>query len=316
VCSSDLAEELAAGCSGIASACEASELATTAVRVLGSKDKCRDLLVQLTQKLGFAGLALPNSHTETATLKAVQSPEGFIINGVIDLALNAQIADWLVLEAEIVPENENNLSQEKLAGKWAAFCLPTKYPGVAICKRRALLGRKAADISQVELCDVKITDEFRLTNQDDRLPLDVLLAHHNNPIIAAGCVGVARAALDSAVKYAKVRRTFGKAIAEHQAIAFMVADMARAVEAARVLTLNAAKAADSGFKCLELTLACKPFAQEIVMQVTENAVQIFGGYGYTKDFGVEKLMRDAKVCQLFYGTSLANKIELGRRLLA
>ena len=149
----------------------------------------------------------------------------------------------------------------------------------------------------------------------DRRSFADLVSCHNAPVIAAGCIGVARAALAHAIAYAKERRAFGKPIAEHQGVAFMIADMARIIEAGRLMVWKAAGACDSGSKNPALAEAAKAYAKEAVMSVTTDAVQIFGGYGYSREYPVEKLMRDAKVYQLFSGTDETTKGKLGRALL-
>lgn len=311
-----IAEELAFGCSGIASFAEASELACLPVILAGTAKQAETLLAPLTTKPGFAGIALSDFEESGMTLNAVQTAEGYLVTGTIETAINADIAEWVLIQAQM----QNQVKETKRAGKseddWALFCLPTSLPGVQIRRLPPPLGRRAGTLSSVSVDKVLLTDEHRLHWQGGKRDFLKTFKQYNYPIIAAGCVGLARSALKHAIEYAKQRRAFGKAIAEHQAVAFMLADMGRAIESARLMTVRAGKAADSAKDSAALASAAKACAQDMAMSVTTDAVQIFGGYGYTKEYPVEKLMRDAKVYQIFFGGSEGIKGELGRTLMA
>ncbi len=194
--------------------------------------------------------------------------------------------------------------------------LPSDVPGVEILPTKSLLGKRAADIASIHCHEVKLASQYSLSVPGSMSAFENKLAMHNFPIIAAGCIGIGQAALNKAVAYAKERSTFGKPIAQHQAVSFMLADMARMIEVAKILTFKAALACDRNLDEPALYFSAKAYAQDMVMSVTTDAVQILGAYGYTKEYAVEKLMRDAKMAQLFYGSSEAIKVKVGEALLA
>lgn len=307
-----IAEELAFGCSGISSAIEASELAITPLLVFGTPDQQARLLPPLLAKPSFAGLQALEWRSEQSGITAMPCQDGFLLNGTMHGIVNASCADWLFVEATMARSDETIGDQ----GELAYFCLPADVSGIELVDCPVLVGRKAADLASVTCHSVKITSNLRLSIKGGRKLLSEVLSRYNFPIIAATCVGVAQAALESACAYAKGRQAFGKAIAEHQAVSFMLADMVRAVEVARILAFTAAAASDSNYFCPSICLSAKSYAQEVVMKVTTSAVQVLGGYGYTSEYAVSKLMRDAKLCQLMYGTSESIKSEMGWALIA
>jgi acyl-CoA dehydrogenase len=308
-----IAEELACGCSGVAGISEASEMAIMPVIQWGSQPQKETLLTPLAAEQDFAGLSLSFFETEYAPLKAVRQANHFILTGTADRVANGSLAKWVLVEAEVVEEKESKAPARQ--GNWAAFCLPGDAAGVKTTASKALLGRRASDITSIECDKVKLAQDFRLDSDGKREAFVAQLKRLSFPLIAAGCVGVAKAALAHATTYAGQRQTFGKPIAQHQGVAFMLADMARAIEAARLLMWRAAKACDAEVEGETLGLAALAYAQEMAMSVTTDAVQIFGGYGYSKEYPVEKLMRDAKAYQLFGGTPFTAKGALGRFLL-
>jgi acyl-CoA dehydrogenase len=279
----------------------------------GSQAQKKTLLTLLAAEQAFAGLSLSFFEMEDLPLKAVRQANHYILSGTTDRVANGSLAKWLLVEAEIVQENDAKASATK--GSWAVFCLPSDAGGVKATTGSAGLGRRASDIASIECDKVKLAEDCRLDSGGQRGAFVAQLRRLSFPLVAAGCVGVAKAALAHASIYAGQRQTFGKPIAQHQGVSFMLADMVRAIEAARLLTWRAAKACDAGVEGECLALAALAYAQEATMSVTTDAVQIFGGYGYSKEYPVEKLMRDAKAYQLFGGTALAAKGELGRSLL-
>ena len=322
-----IAEELAYGCCGISSASEASELAITPLLLFGSVQQKENFLRPLAQKPGFAGLALDHStisgalHASVgecnAPLQAVPCADGFTLTGTMEMAVNAHISEWLFVKVPIY-EGKPSGKQQADTHQWEAFILPTNLSGLKIIPRNTLLGRRACDLASIECDAVQISNELRLDTAGhlvNRADWELALSIRNFPIVAAGCVGVARRALELAISYAKQREAFGKPIGHHQGVAFMLADMAREVEAARLMTLKAAVACVGGYENSTFALSSKAYAQDIAVKTTIEAVQILGGYGYTKEYLVEKLMRDAKVYELFYGTSEPIKAFLGSAAL-
>jgi acyl-CoA dehydrogenase len=313
-----VAEELSWGCSGIASASEASELALTPLLMFGSQEQKHNFLAPLAAKSGFAGLAFDDFQHQEKSLLAVPHAQGYRLSGTAIHVLNAHIADWLFLQAQIVDASKQMNKTDKTGKRWGAFIVPNNLPGFKVLERRTLLGRRAADLAVIECQDVNLPSNLQLKLPDsmNTQTFAQACARRNFPIIGSGCTGVARSALEHAISYAKERKAFGKPIAQHQGLAFMLADMAREVESSRLLALKAAIACDRGVDHPLLTLSCKAFTSDAVAKVTTDAVQIFGGYGYTREYPVEKLMRDAKVYQLVAMSSETVKTELGKAILA
>ncbi len=314
-----IAEEFAAGDSGIAASIEASELASTILFCFASASQKDHLLKNLAETNNFAGLALAcETKVEALTLQAVQSQDDFVLDGKSHAVINAHIADWIVVVAQFAhPENSR---PDRAANNWGAFIIPigatTSLPGIRIANSNNYLGKEAADIALVEFNNVTVAKTNRLQVTDNLKALWQAISYQNYPIIAAGCVGVARSAMHHAISYAKQRWAFGQPIANHQAVSFLLADMAKDIEAARLLTWQAARAADQGATDPILSNSCKAFAQEMVIKVTTEAVQILGAYGYCREYPTEKLMRDAALSQLLCGNSEELKGELGKTLLS
>jgi len=310
-----VAEELAYGCSGIASAMEASELAITPLLLFGSDEQKKLFLEPLAKDTLFAGLSpLPQDNESALSFK--RAKEGFQLNGECPFVFNATIGEWIFVSAQIdnslaaqraMPSTSNNNS--------ASFLVPLKTPGLKVSETIHLLGRQAADLHSVIFDNVFVNELSYLEGSSDWEHFCDSIASQHFPILAGGCTGVARRALELSCGYAKERRTFGVPIASHQAIAFMLADMAKDVEAGRLLTARAARLATNDVIDHTIFRSCKAFAQEMAMQVTTDAVQIFGGYGYSKEYPVEKLMRDARTYGLFAGTTPQLKMQIGQRFL-
>ena len=196
----------------------------------------------------------------------------------------------------------------------SGFVVPADLPGVKVGKKEQNMGQRASDTRSVTFEEVKVPAFNLIGKEGDGWKIAMGAFDHTRPQVAAGAVGVARAAYEHAVRYAKERKTFGVPIAQHQAIAFMIADMAREIAAARFLVQNAAWRIDSGLpNTLEAAFA-KCFAADTAMKVTTDAVQVFGGYGFSKEYPVEKLMRDAKVFQIYEGTSQVQRMIMAREI--
>jgi acyl-CoA dehydrogenase len=314
-----IAEELAAGCSGIASATEASELALTPLLLETGTGTPKELLASIGQNVSLLGLS---TDTEAdlieGRLTAVPRSDGYSLNGTCRTVRNASIADWIFVIAsvqKVVPSEIPSQIPRQLVGLY----VKSGVSGIVAEPRRYSLGRKAADVATVVFKDVFVEQAHAVAAGDDPTEFLEAIARRNDPIVAAGCVGVARSALEHAVRYALERQTFDQPIAQHQGVAFMLADMKKDVEAARQMTERAAMMADaatSAGPATNLHQSCRAYAQEMAINVTTDAVQVFGGYGYSREYPVEKLMRDAKVYDLSGRTSLKLKGDLGRLLLA
>jgi alkylation response protein AidB-like acyl-CoA dehydrogenase len=240
----------------------------------------------------------------------------YILNGEKCYITFAPVADYILVFARIgdISGGTANLS---------AFIVDAKASGVTIGKNERKLGLNGIPNAPVYLENVRVPVENRVGEEGDGFKISMRLLDMNRPTIGAVSVGLAQGALDAAVKYAKERRQFGKAIAEFQGMQFMLADMAIQVEAARSLVYDCAGIADDGFHSdadfrafsAKASMA-KCFASDMAMKVTTDAVQVFGGAGYMKDFPVERYMRDAKINQIFEGTNQIHRLIVARQLLA
>ncbi len=306
-----IAEEIAAGCSGIYACMEVNSLAEAPLIVAGTDDQKKRFLTPMTEKLTFAAYAVtePNAGSDVAAIKtrAVRDGEDYILNGSKMWITGAGHASWFFVLAYTDP-------QKKYKGM-TGFLVPADLPGVRVGKKEWNMGQRASDTRTVDFENVRVPAADRLGAEGQGWLIAMSAFDHTRPAVAAGAVGVARRAMEHAVRYAKERETFGTPIANHQTISFMIADMAKEIAAARLLVHHAAWKIDNGERnTLEASMA-KCFAADTAMRVTTDAVQIFGGYGYSTEYPVEKLMRDAKVFQIYEGTSQVQRIIMAREIL-
>jgi hypothetical protein len=178
------------------------------------------------------------------------------------------------------------------------------------------MGQHASDTAQIVFDELRLPLDHRLGEEGEGYKIALANLESGRIGIAAQCVGMARAAFEAALAYAKERESFGKPIIEHQAVNFRLADMATRLEAARQLVLHAASLKDAGRPCLQEACMAKLFASESAEQVCSAAIQIHGGYGYLKDYAVERIYRDVRVCQIYEGTSDVQRLVIGRGLAA
>jgi alkylation response protein AidB-like acyl-CoA dehydrogenase len=205
---------------------------------------------------------------------------------------------------------------DKVAGKKgiSAFVVPTDTPGYTVARIEDKLGQHASDTAQILFEDCRVPAACLLGDEGQGLKIALSGLEGGRIGIASQSVGMARAAFEAALKYAKERVSFGKPIFEHQAVQFRLADMATQIEAARQLIHHAASLKDARQPCLKEAAMAKLFASEMAERVCSAAIQVFGGYGYVSDFPVERIYRDVRVCQIYEGTSDVQKILIGRAL--
>jgi alkylation response protein AidB-like acyl-CoA dehydrogenase len=258
--------------------------------------------------LGCFCLTEPHTGSDAATIKtrAAKTADGWVLDGVkqfITSGKNAQIA--IVFAVTDPAAGKKGIS---------CFCLPTDTPGFVVARIEEKLGQHASDTAQILFEDCHIPADCLLGNEGDgyRIALSNLEAGRIG--IASQSVGMARAALEAAVRYAKERVTFGKPIIEHQAVNFRLADMATRIEAARQLVWHAASLRDAGQPCLKEASMAKLFASEMAERVCSDAIQIHGGYGVVADFPVERIYRDVRVCQIYEGASDIQRLVIGRAI--
>jgi acyl-CoA dehydrogenase len=303
-------EELAWGCSGIATALTANGLGAAPVILAGTEEQQATWLPPLVEEpiLCSFGLSEPDAGSDVARMKttAVRRGDEYVLNGSKTFITNAGYAAWTVVFAKTDPtQGHKGIS---------AFIVPMDTPGVTIEEHLQKMGQRSTDTSAFALQDVVVPVENRLGEEGDGFKIAMKTLDFTRPGTAAGAVGVAQAAYELAVEYAKQRVTFGVPIAMHQGVGFMIADMATRIEAARLLVWQSAWLHDQGQRATLQSSFAKLFAADTVMQVTTDAVQVFGGYGYMKEYPVEKLMRDAKLFQIYEGTSQIQRLVIAKEI--
>ena len=305
-------EELYWGCSGIGTSVSANGLGAGPVVLAGSDEQKTKWLKPLLEEpiLCSFGLTEPGAGSDVASLKATAVRDGdeYVINGSKTFITNAGYAEWTVVFAKTDPKAG--------AKGMSAFIVPMDAPGVTIEKHLDKMGQRATDTSAFALQDVRVPVDNRLGEEGDGFKIAMATLDFTRPGTAVGAVGVAQAAYEHAVDYAKQRVTFDVPIAMHQGINFMIADMATEIEAARLLTWQAAWMLDQGYgrKATLYSSFAKRFAADTAMKVATDAVQVFGGYGYIKEYPVEKLMRDAKLFQIYEGTSQIQRLVIAKEI--
>jgi acyl-CoA dehydrogenase len=305
-------EELSWGCSGIAVSIVANTLGAGPVLLAGSDEQKREWLPPLLEEpiLCSFGLTEPDAGSDVARIKTNAERRGdeYVLNGSKTFITNAGHAAWTVVFAKTdASKGHRGLS---------AFIVPMDSAGVTVEKHLDKMGQRSTDTSAFSLQDVVVPAANRIGEEGDGFKIAMLTLDFTRPGTAAGAVGVAQAAFDYAVEYAKERVTFDVPIAMHQGVNFLVADMATEIEAARLLVWQAAWMLDSGYgrRATLYSSFAKRFAADTAMKVTTDAVQVFGGYGYIKEYPVEKLMRDAKLFQIYEGTSQIQRLVIAREI--
>ncbi len=306
-----LTEELGAGCAGMATAMMATSLGLTPLLIAGTDDQKRRFFTPLTQKMGLASFCLTEpgagSDALAGSTTARKIGNDYVINGTKCFISNGGVAEVYTLFA--------TADKSKGAKGFCAFAVRKGTPGLTVGKEEDKLGHRASNTSEVIFEDMKVPAQDMLGKEGEGLRIALATLDRTRPAVAALSVGVARAAMEAAIQYAKDRVQFGAPIAMLQAIQFMLADMAMQIEAARLLAYYSAWLIDQGQKNTLHSSCAKCFASDVAMRVTIDAVQVFGGYGYIKEYPVEKYMRDAKLLQLYEGTNQIQRLVIARELL-
>jgi acyl-CoA dehydrogenase len=304
-------EELCWGCAGIGTAIAVNGLGHGPVIIAGTDEQKRQWLPPLVDEPLLTSFALsePNAGSDVSSIQttAVRHGDEYVVNGSKMFITNAGHAAWLTVFA----------STDKSKGHrgLTAFIVPTDLDGVIVEKHLDKMGQRSTDTSALAFQDVKVPVANRLGEEGDGFKIAMKTLDFTRPGTAVGAVGVARAAFEYAAQYSKERVQFGMPIAMNQGINFLIADMATKIEAARLLCWQAAWMIDQGMRATLQSSYAKRFAADICMEVTTDAVQVFGGYGYMKEYPVEKLMRDAKLYQIYEGTSQIQRLVIARELL-
>jgi butyryl-CoA dehydrogenase len=259
--------------------------------------------------LGCFCLTEPQAGSDAAALRcrAVRDGDHWALNGIKQFITSGKYAQLALVFAVT----------DKDAGKKGISCflVPTDTPGYSVTRLEEKMGQHASDTATVMLEDSHVPADHLLGAEGEGYKIALSNLEAGRIGIAAQSVGMARAALDAAAKYAKERVTFGVPISEHQAVAFRIADMATRIEAARQLTLHAAQLKDAARPCLKEASMAKLFASTIAERVCSDAIQIHGGYGYVNDFPVERIYRDVRVCQIYEGASDIQRLVIARAVM-
>lgn len=306
-----IGEELSYGCLGIAGTFGANGLALTPILLAGTEEQKEQFLNPFCSKpqLAAFGLTEPDAGSDVANIstKAVLAGDEYLLNGRKCFITNGGIANLYTIFATI--------DRSKGIKGMCAFIVRGDTPGISGGTKEKKMGDRASHVGEVLLEDVRVPKENLLGQIGDGFKIAMATLDVTRPGIGASAVGVARRALEEAIKYSKQRIQFGKPIAANQAIQFMLADMAMRVDAARLLVWRASNKLANGEKATLEGAMAKCYASDIAMRVTTDAVQILGGYGYMRDYPVEKLMRDAKITQIYEGTNQVQRLVMARELL-
>jgi acyl-CoA dehydrogenase len=303
-------EELGWGCSGIGTTLMANGLASAPLMIGGSEEIKKEYLGMLTEEPKLASFCLtePDAGSDVSGMRttAVRKGDKYVINGSKCFITNGGYADWYTVYAKT----------DKEAGHRgiSAFVVP-KDDTVTVDKKEDKLGQRASNTATITFNETEVPAANLLGEENHGFKLAMQTLDFTRPGVAGLAVGIARAAFEFASEYSKERVQFGVPIAMHQAVAFMIADMATKVEAARLLTWKSAVLLDQGQRNTLVASHAKRFAADSAMEVTVDAVQVYGGYGFIKEYPVEKLMRDAKIMQLYEGTSQIQRLVIAREVL-
>lgn len=305
-------EELGAGCVGIGICIDANTLGLTPLYLAANEAQQKRFFGRINEEKAVAAYALtePNAGSDVAGIKstAIKHGDKYILNGHKRYITNAEASTFITVFALTNPE--------KGARSLTAFVVPTDSPGIEIKPRLRKMGQKASVQNELIFTDVEIPEENRLGDEGTGFLIAMKTFDRTRTGVAALSVGNARAAFETSLKWAKNRIQFGAPITVNQGVSFMLADMATEIEAARLMTWYAAWAYDNGHKIAnKLSAMSKLLASDMAMKVTTDAVQVMGGEGYTTDFMVEKMMRDAKLCQIYEGTNQIQRLVISKNIL-
>jgi len=307
-----IAEETAWGCSGIGTAIEANGLAQAPLIMHATDEQKKKFLGPMTEELQLAAYAVTEpgagSDVQGVQTTAVKKGDKYVINGNKMWITNGSVATWYF----VLAYTDKDAGYKGMTG----FIVPADTPGIEVGRKEDNLGQRASDTRGITFTDVEVPVENVLGGAEGTGWFQAMGAFDKSrPFVASASVGVARAAYEYARQYATERKTFGKPIFQHQAVNFMLADMATEIQAARHLVRESAWLHDEGERNTKVAAMAKRFAADMCNRVTTNAIQIYGGNGYSKEQPVEKLFRDAKIFQIYEGTSQIQRMIIGREIM-
>jgi len=303
-------EEIAWGCSGIGTSLTCNGLASAPLALAGSEELKKEYLGRLSEAPLLASFCLtePDAGSDVSGMKtnAVRKGDKWVINGSKCFITNGSYANWYTVYAKT----------DKEAGHRGISCfIVPRDAGVVVDKKEDKMGQRASNTATVSFNDIEIPLNHLVGEENKGFKIAMMTLDRTRPGVAAMATGVARAAMEFAIAYSKERVQFGVPIAMHQAIQFMIADMATKVHMSRLATWNSAVLLDQGKRNTLESSHAKRFAADSAMEVTTDAVQVYGGYGFIKEYPVEKLMRDAKILQLYEGTAQIQRLVIARETL-
>ena len=305
-------EELGKGCAGVATSLAANSLATVPVLLAGT-DEQKKMYCDILNNGGLAAFALtePGAGSDAGgvSTRAVHNKEEgtYTLNGTKMFITNGGLAEIFLVFA-------NTRKTGGIRGL-TAFIVPKDTPGFSVGKKENKMGIRPSNTTELVLQDVVIPESYRVGREGEGFRIAMNTLDSARPFVGAVSVGIAQAALDCAVKYAKERRQFGQPIASFQMVQGMLADMAMKVETARLMVQKACWMRDQGMEFSKEAAMAICYAADTAMLVTTDAVQVMGGYGYTKEYPVEKMMRDAKIMQIYEGTNQIQRLVIANKLL-
>jgi acyl-CoA dehydrogenase len=306
-----LSEELAYGCAAVATSMMCNHLAALPLMIAGTDEQKQHYLSWLTREPIFASYACsePEAGSDVAAMKTrlTRDGDGWRLTGQKRWITNGGHASFYTGFATLDPK----LGHKGITG----FVVDRARPGISIGKKEKKLGQRASETCDVIFEDVKLTDADILGEPGKGFYIAMETFDKSRPMIGAQCAGMIRRCLEESARYAKERKTFGKPIAEHQAIQFMIADMAMAYESTRLLYSKAAWEVDHDIKRTITSAVAKCTGADLAVRCATDAVQVFGGYGYTREYPVEKIYRDAKLMQIYEGTSQIQRMVIAKNIL-
>ncbi len=306
-----IAEQLAYGCTGIQTSMLANTLAATPIKLAGNEAQKKKYLGLLTSSPVFASYCTtePSGGSDVAGLRTTFKKHGedYVLNGEKCWITNASFASFYIVFATSNPEKRHK--------GIAAFIVDRETPGLRVGKHEDKLGQRASDTAAVHFEDVVVSRDNMLAPEGEGFKVAMETFNQTRPDIGAMATGLMQRCLDESVAYAKQRQAFGVAISEHQLVQAMLAEMAIGAEATRLLYQKAAWNLDNNVRDPIVSSYAKAFGADRAMQTSIDAVQVFGGNGYVREYPVEKLMRDAKVLQIYEGTSQIQRLVIARQLI-
>ena len=303
-------EELAWGCAGVATSIIANDLANLPLILGATEEQKKRLLTPFSERLKFSSFCLtePGAGSDVAGMSTTARLEGdhYVLNGSKCFITNGGYADQFTVFATV--------DKAKKHKGITCFVVEGRPQGLTVGKHENKMGQRASNTVTLTFEDVRVPVANRIGQEGEGFRIAMETLDNSRPLTAIIAVGIARAGLEHSLEYSASRHTFGKPIREHQAIQFMLSDMGMNVHAGRLLTYQSAWMLDEGQRNTLLSSYAKCFSADMAMQVTTDAVQVYGGYGYIKEYPVEKLMRDAKLIQVYEGTSQVQRLVIAREL--